>query len=54
MELHPVTLTIGAVCTIILIALVGVGVGCTAYKFEPDTYHFLEPYYQYVKDKKVC
>ena len=54
MELHPVTLTIGFICTVIMGVLVAVGLGCTAYKVEPTKYHFLKPYYQYVKDKKVC
>ena len=54
MELHPVTITIGFLCTCLLAVLVAVGLGCSAYKVEPDKYQFFKPYYQYAQQKKVC
>ena len=54
METHPVTIIIGIICTIFLVALVGLGMACTAYKMEPERYPLFKPYYEYAKTKKVC
>ena len=54
METHPVTLFIGFICTLVLVVLVGLGMTCTAYKMEPETYPIFKPYYEYAKSKKVC
>lgn len=54
MDTHPVTITIGVIGAFVLFALVGAGLGCTAYKTNPDIYKFFEPYYILAKEKKVC
>ena len=54
MDTHPVTIVIGIICTFFLIGLVGLGMTCTAYKMEPESYPLFKPYYEYAKSKKVC
>lgn len=51
MEMHPVTLTIGVVCTIALAVLVIVGLGCTA---EMKGIQFLPEFVKLFKSIKLC
>jgi hypothetical protein len=54
MQTHPLTILMGTIGIIFLIALVLLGFSCILYKFESENYEFLKPYYEYAKEKKVC
>jgi hypothetical protein len=54
METHPVTIIVGTIGTIILVALTGMGLTCVAYKQEPQNYPYLKLYYEWSKSKKIC
>lgn len=54
MELHPVTLFIGAVGTLALILLTATGLSCTVYLMDPDNHQYLKFLYQLAKLKRIC
>ena len=54
MDTHPVTLIIGGIFTIFLIALVAFGMTCTVYAIDPDNYPMFKPYYEIAKFKRIC
>jgi len=54
METHPVTIILGIIGGIILLALVSLGFSCTLYRFYPNEYEYLKPFYEYSKSKRIC
>lgn len=54
METHPVTLIIGGICSIFLIALVAFGMTCTVYAIDPESYPSFKPFYEIAKSKRIC
>ena len=51
MQMHPVTLTIGVVCTGVLAVLVLIGLGCTA---EAKGIQFLPEFVKLFKNINLC
>lgn len=51
MEMHPVTITLGVVCTVALAVLVIVGLGCVA---EAKGIQFLPEFVKLFRNIKLC
>jgi len=51
MELHPVTITIGIICTIAMTLLVVIGLGCVA---ESKGIYFLPEFVKLFRQIKMC
>lgn len=54
MYLHPITLIIGAIGTIILLLLTAAGLSCSIYILQPTEYEFLKHFYDLAKIKRIC
>lgn len=54
MELHPVTILLGIIVTIIMLFIVGVGFSCTIYEKFPEQHPEMKLYHELGKKVKLC